>query len=52
MKKLNNNGWGLGAFIGFLLLFCIAIIIVVIQADNIEIGSQNDKNEISNTQQP
>ena len=32
VKKLGNNGWGLGAMIGFMIAFAIFLIIIVILA--------------------
>lgn len=41
MKKLNNKGWGLGAFFGFLAFFFLAILIVIIQSNKLGIAGNN-----------
>ena len=30
MKKLNNNGWGISAMIGFMIAFVIFLIIIAV----------------------
>ena len=40
MYKLNNKGWGFSAFIAFVAIFVLAIILVVIGAINLGISSR------------
>ncbi len=44
MKKLNERGWGLGAFIAFLVVFFLAIIAVTILSNTMGIGGSHSPN--------
>lgn len=37
MKKLNNNGWGISAMIGFMIAFVIFLIIIAVLTYHVEI---------------
>lgn len=41
MKRLNNNGWGLGIFITFICVFFIAIIMIIYVSNKYNIGIEN-----------
>lgn len=45
MKKLDNRGWGLGMFIGFIVIFIIAILIVAYLVNNVEKGLSPKRGE-------
>ncbi len=42
MKKLNNKGWGFSMFIAFIVVFCIALILIIIGAIRLGISSKDD----------
>ncbi len=44
MKQLNQRGWGLGAFIAFLVVFFLAIIVVTILSNAMGIGGSHNPN--------
>ena len=46
--KLNNKGWGLGAFFGFSLIVVIAIIIASIKSYNFGLNNDDSSNIIFN----
>lgn len=50
MKKLNNHGWGLGMFITFIAVFCIAIILITIGAIKLGISSHEDTSKLPITE--
>lgn len=44
MKKLNNNGWGLGTMIFFIVVFLLFILIVAILSHNM--GIEKDSTNV------
>lgn len=52
MKKLNNRGWGLGMMLIFIAVFVLALIIIIIQANNLGIAGNMQYEKISPTMTP
>ena len=46
MKKLNNNGWGLSTFIAFIVVFCIAIILIIVGTMRLGIANDDDVSKL------
>lgn len=50
MTKLNNKGWGFSMFIAFIVVFCIAIILIIIGAIKLGISSEKDISKLPVTE--